>query len=50
MANAPQSEASHPAMDMEAHRQTWHGFMTFTKVATSLIVVLLILMAIFLVH
>ncbi len=50
MANVHQSEASHPAMDMEAHRQTWHGFMRFVKVTSSFVIVLLILMAIFLVH
>ena len=43
------SAGSHPAMDMQQHRNTYAGFMALTKWATIGIVILLILMAIFLV-
>jgi hypothetical protein len=34
--------------DLERHRQTWLGFVRFTKIMTTVVILILILMAIFL--
>ncbi len=46
MANSPASSQDHPAMDYAEHERTFAGFIKLSKIATVVVILIMVFMAV----